>query len=564
MGSNTQPFGIFVLPALLAIFTMGIVSAPASGAQVAPNTLSPATQRFSVTGTVVNSVTGEPIQRALVQVMQRIAFTDPEGHFQLDGMQSGSTTIRVQRPGFFSEDDAGRRSQVLYQLSPNMDSLQLKLTPYCVVHGRVTNAAGEPLESIPLRLTFQSLRGGRKHWNSRGFAQTDENGTFRFPNLMPGSYYLAAGPSLEGAGPIRGTRVPGRGQVSVPGQPTAGYPNVYYPGVPDLNSAAPIELAAGQQLEADFALSLVPVYTVSGSIVGYPSESGVSLLVQNQSGDTLPMVSRFNRRGIGDFEAFIPAGVYVLTAMSQGPGGSTMEAQTHLTVASNLTDVRITMAPMVSIPVVVKREPRTAVSEQGGSGRSAYLGLPDEALVSVRLSSSGIGMADYFAGIEGTPPHRSMVIRNVAPGKYSVEIDPHGDWYVQSAEYGQTNLLTDDLTLTPGAQASPISVVISDDSASLSGTVKSADGSPAAASVLLVPARGAKAALKMTQSFPGQGFNFNGVSPGEYLAIAVDDADRLEYANPDSLQPYLSQATHVNLVGGQKTTVDLKLIPTGE
>ena len=65
----------------------------ASAAQIS----SPSTngETFTLSGTVVNSVTGEPIARAMVRTngpVQRTGFSDGEGHFQFDGLPAGQVT----------------------------------------------------------------------------------------------------------------------------------------------------------------------------------------------------------------------------------------------------------------------------------------------------------------------------------------------------------------------------------------------------------------------------------------------------------------------------------------
>jgi len=42
------------------------------------------------------------------------------------------------------------------------------------------------------------------------------------------------------------------------------------------------------------------------------------------------------------------------------------------------------------------------------------------------------------------------VIHDLAAGKYSVEVQPIGDWYVQQAQCGSTELLNDQLTACEG------------------------------------------------------------------------------------------------------------------
>jgi hypothetical protein len=63
----------------------------------------------------------------------------------------------------------------------------------------------------------------------------------------------------------------------------------------------------------------------------------------------------------------------------------------------------------------------------------------------------------------------------------------------------------------------------------------------------------------------GEGaFRQDGLPPGDYLVFAAENATRIEYDNPDALQPYLSQATHVTVAAGQKSQVSLTLLNTGD
>ncbi len=64
-------------------------------------------------------------------------------------------------------------------------------------------------------------------------------------------------------------------------------------------------------------------------------------------------------------------------------------------------------------------------------------------------------------------------------------------------------------------------------------------------------------------SAPGQ-FTLSSLAPGEYMVLAFDHADDVEYSNPDVLQNYTSQAAHVTLAPGQRATVTLELIRIGE
>ncbi len=62
-------------------------------------------------GTVIDSVSGNPVRGAFVQASTGSgwsAFTDAEGKFQFDAVPAGPITVHAAKPGYLSEDDFGR------------------------------------------------------------------------------------------------------------------------------------------------------------------------------------------------------------------------------------------------------------------------------------------------------------------------------------------------------------------------------------------------------------------------------------------------------------------------
>ena len=106
-------------------------------------------------------------------------------------------------------------------------------------------------------------------------------------------------------------------------------------------------------------------------------------------------------------------------------------------------------------------------------------------------------------------------------------------------------------------------VALRDDSASLNATVKSSDGSPVNATVVVVPQPAGKMTPHVSRG-GGNEFSVSGLAPGDYLVFAFDRIDDLEYANPDAYAPYASQAAHVTLTPNQKAQVSLDLISVGK
>ena len=538
---------------LLLLFSLSLwaVLSGTTAAQMSPSRSAKSDANFTLSGSVVNSVTGESVGRALVRIAgssQRTVFSDGEGHFQFEGLPAGRVTVSAQKPGYFSQQEFRGSANRLVNVGPTTDSVVVKLTPQSAISGRVTDVTGQPLEHVPVHLMATAVRDGRKHWEARGQQQTDEDGRYRFANLMPGTYYLAAGPGRDETRILPGAE-----------RPKTGYPSIYYPGVPDLASAAPIQLAAGQHAEADFSATAGPVYQVSGSVTGYAPQQGVGFQFLSPSGDDLSLPTKFNME-TGRFDVdSVPPGSYVVKAFSQAGPDQPLRGEAHLNVAAaNVENLHIILGPAMSIPVVVRMESRASSNQ--GSAAEGMQAVP----IAVRLISSDQTTPEsYSTAVRGSPGANSVVLQNVEPGKYSVDLIPHGAWYVQSAQYGQTNLLHDDLVVASAGQSYPMEIVLRDDGATLTGTVKTSEGPYAEATVVVVPEPASKVAAKVAYSFAQNGFTFNGLAPGEYLVYAFDYAEGIEYSNPDALQAYASQAAHVTLSPNQKTQVALDLIRTG-
>jgi hypothetical protein len=151
-----------------------------------------------------------------------------------------------------------------------------------------------------------------------------------------------------------------------------------------------------------------------------------------------------------------------------------------------------------------------------------------------------------------------LVLDGIPPGRYSVEVRANGNWYVQSAQCGATDLLHEDLTVSAGAQIPPVYIVLRDDAASLSGHVDSQE-SPNPVTVVLTPDHGPADETKITNTGPDGSFFFSNLAPGNYSVVALDNADGLDYANPDVVNQYSSEATHVSLQPNDRSQVAVQI-----
>ena len=515
-----------------------------------------------MTGTVVDAVSGDPIRKALVQlnnVPRRTAFTDNSGLFQFEGVLFGRVSLTVQKPGYFSEQDMSRTG-VQVEVRADSAPVVLKLFPEAVIYGKVATTDGTPLEHVTVTLTHVAVRDGQRRWENQASTGTDDDGNFRFANLQSGTYYVGAGSYTEQPENL----------LPVDEVPTTGYRGMYYPAAIDRASASPVQLSAGQQSEVNFSLSEVPVYRVSGIVTGYAPNQGVGLQVLDQSVGLLPIGVEFSAEN-GRFDVRgLPAGNYVLKAFSQLAPNQSVRAEVHFGLSQDLHNLHVQLAPAISVPVTVSTEAQPSARHARGPNSNSFFAGP---LTSMRLIASGPAAIDAFASFEGQPGQQNLVFRNVDPGRYSVRIDPNWPWYVASAEYGPTNVLTDDLVITAGAPTQELHVTLRNDGAELSGTVNVPDGIMDPVTIIAVPQAAANTSSRITSFVPpperrraakGDDFGLGMLAPGEYLVFAFDHIDGLEYFNPEVLQTYSSRAAHITLSPNQHAKVALELIHTEE
>src|SRR4029077_20753732 len=144
----------------------------------------------------------------------------------------------------------------------------------------------------------------------------------------------------------------------------------------------------------------------------------------------------------------------------------------------------------------------------------------------------------------------------------AVTFNPNGPWYVASARCSSTDLLHDPLVIASGNPPNGIEIQLSDDGATLSGTVTSG-GAPVPASVLLIPDQAPARTRNIATDGFGR-FELQMLPPGSYNVIAFDRTNDLEYANPIAMQPYTAAETRIALTANGKSMVQLHLTRRGD
>ena len=565
-GASIWPRTLLLLLALSPV--------PAFGAQFVQGAAS-----YPIRGTVVNSVTGEPIRGALVQIYanrQRSALTGADGSFQFADVPAGTVNLNVQKPGFFTAQAIqSPRAQASFAISgPDQPPVVLKLIPEGVISGQVSGDGGEPVEHSSVRILAERIENGKKMRALLKGATTDEQGEYRIADLQPGKYFVfvAASNSLQ-AFPAPPTQ-----------QSVRGYVGTFYPNGNDFATASAVEVAAGQHAEINFNLRSQLFHRISGTVSGYPRGTpGINLQVTDAAGQQTQAGFRFDQAS-GTFRTFwLPAGTYTLTAEMRNPeSGQVYFAAQNLNLASDIADVHLQLAPGLNIPVRFQVErtrsdtptTQTQTFFVGGRGRGAR----PRQQVQVNVPARVVLMPE---GGVPSPPERmaqpgegedSLEVVDVPPGVYAVQVFPIGPYYVQAARSGGVNLLEQNLTVAPGSSVDPIEIVLRDDFARLEGSV-TADAGNDSATVIAIPEGGqpqmrgvdlSRPVPSVDPSHAAAVFEMGQLAPGNYKILAVDRPDDFEYGNPEVLRKYLSKAREISLVANQQAKIELELVHIGE
>jgi carboxypeptidase family protein len=171
----------------------------AASGQHVPAAPSPATYRIA--GIVVDSVTGQPLKGAEVNISpvanldeQQVFLTSSGGRFLFADLPPGKYRLMASRRGY--------APQALHQhegfstaiaVGPGLDSehIRFPLAPSSVINGVVTDEWGDAVRDAKVLLFQQSMFDGSRTLRNISQTTTDDQGRYRFAHLLSAIYTVA-------------------------------------------------------------------------------------------------------------------------------------------------------------------------------------------------------------------------------------------------------------------------------------------------------------------------------------------------------------------------------------
>lgn len=538
-----------------------------------------AQQGGTISGTLVDSVTGQPIEKAAVTLTgvpardHLTAFTTgSDGHFEFSGVAAGKYSLQARAHGYLSQafnQHEGYSSAIAAGPGLDSENLTFRLPPECVITGAVSDEAGEPVRGAELSLYRDGIAAGAREVRPAQHAITDDQGGYHFGHLEAGQYYVvvsarvwyAQRPQLE----IDSTelaRMRGRHIGAMPRKirtdPAVApprnndpeerrspldvvYPVTFYPGAIDASAASPIKVNPGERFIANVRLQPVPAahLEIQSSSPGEPGSVYVQLEQKTPWG-TFPAPS-FTNVMIGSGKTLltgIPPGRYEMKIRETKSTGAETVRESEVEVGSDGAIEQSPDDPPAHVMAIVRDSTSAALPVHGA------------------LQLYNPVTRDYFYA---QIPQSGQVeyAEPIPPGRYVVAVTQSDGAFVKSLSATGAKIAGGMLNVESGAQAKLL-VVLGNGYGRITGTALRQGKPFAGALVLLVPEQGANTALfRRDQSDSDGTFTLNAVVPGKYRVLAIENGWDLEWTKPEVLKKFAGGAVSVDV--GTREKLDVKV-----
>ena len=488
----------------------------------------------TITGQVVNAVTGAPVFRALVQIDSSSQLSDHEGRFSLSLTSASSPTIRINKPGYYATPE-GDPNLSLNLPANQSGPVTARLYPESLLTGTLTSTDGTPLQDVMVTPERSVYSEAGHQWSPMPPRQTNSHGEFRLA-VPAGDYRVQVGV---------GRRLPFGGQMAIP--------QIYPPSSSTENSGF-IHLASGTEERLNLRVEVSALYPIPVRIEPGLEDGFASITAITETGARIPANSAPGPSG-APMSIELPRGSFTLIApRNRGDQAEYAEARVDVSGPTS-APVILRLAPVPAIPVVVNVDHTTSTSDNAPTLQQLALSLSPS-------STPG------FGGGRGFSPGNLFVRDNNTslrplPGAYHLLSQTRGAWHIQSATYGANDLLQHDLVVALGSGSAPIVVTVSDQSGSLTGTV-SLQGAPQSVWVYLVPNFPSAIPFYSIRSSPAGVFAFNNLPPGSYQALAFELHRQVDFRSSSVLSPYSTYIHSVTIAAGDKASLELEAVPASE
>lgn len=482
--------------------------------------------------------------------------SDTQGAFNFSDLEPGSYLVLAEKAGYSrraygSKNDGTLRGIPVRLAMGETRRIEIELPKQAVVTGKVTDADGEPLQGVIMFGLRPSYLRGRQSWTPVGIGQmpsmTSDTGEYRLTGLPAGKFRICAMPMsiITGAGLTAAPAKKGPSGKTESGVVTC------YPSEHDIERAVPVELGDGMELPGiEIRLAQRVVARVKGQITGLPANVPQMIALSLSRPGVGMAGMMFSNRAIstggeGKFEfRNVQPGQYILHTLPTGLGAITFGVKMAVEVTED--EVQEVVVPALA---PFDLEGRVVIEGQAEppalTGAQVALAADDDILQSVPAAPVRAGATFLLAG--------------VTMDRYQVSISglPEG-LYLKSVTAGSKGWEKGAVELSAAGQQ--LTLVLGNDAATVSGTVRDERGEPAAGAFVVLLDRAQRPRHSHTTRADEKGvYRIAGVEPGEYRLFAAAEFDAGGVDHAEYVKPWLSGAVAVKAGARERPAVDVRL-----
>lgn len=557
------------LGAMAAVVCLCQLSLAQNAASPAPK---PVAETYRISGTVLNALDNQPLADVEVSIAgteqrddTRDFVTGSDGRFVFQNLPRGKYSLSGMRRGF-SLQAYQQHDQFSTAVAVGTDlvseGIVFRMTPDASISGSVLDEENEPVRSGEAILFSRvTENGGRARLVARN--GVDEEGRYRFGHLKAGSYYVAisaqpwyaqdptSSPGVrEPLGRVEAFNSPpaDASRAQVRGDDAAAldvvYPITYYPNATDVESAAPIQLRAGEHSTADITLRAIPalhVRIVNGS--KDPSMPLTTVIQQRIFDLPLPVPSRNQLASSGNVTITgIPPG-HLEFSIRHFTGKGWVSLNKEVSASS---DMEIDASENTTVPLVIKG----VLHRPGGT---AFPGG-----TYVRFWSRDTGESFGSAVTEKGEFNVEQPVTESTGFAVSV-LNAQGLLVQKILSAGAT--VRGHTVYFPRTGSVELNIGLSEGSGRVDGTVLQ-DGKPVSETmVLLVPQNPSEESMlfRRDQSDSDGTFTLREILPGRYTVVAIERGWDLDWQDPAVLKPYLAHGEVLDVAANKTYKLSLNL-----
>jgi hypothetical protein len=513
----------------------------------AERTLIP-TGPYRIAGNAVNARAGDALARCRVTIantknqrkMQSV-ITDDDGRFEFH-VPAGKFSLGGAKRGFIS---AGYNQHDEYSTAivtgadVDSENLVLRLAPNAVLTGRVFDEFGEPVRNAQIMVYRRRRAEGAERTSLFRNAMTDDQGRYEVTPLDEGTYFVSAKASpWYAVHPTSSAEGASNSPAQVDSSLDVVYPTTFYGDAVEVEGATPIAVHGGDRLEADIHLSPVPALHL---IVRVSEDNGginFPLLEKQVFDGTEP-------QNAGNIQSIAPG---VIEMAGIAPGRYSVRMPGSNGQWREPTEVNIETGGELDVsPGRSTSQIKLAVQIESAAT------LPAQLQIVLRDSKGTVNLAQ-------TDAKGAADFSDVIAGTYDIFAASLTQRYSVVRIASEAGIISGHALTVPAGASLTIALSLVGGSVTVEGFAKRDGKAVSGAMIVLVPknAEADQDRFRRDQSDLDGSFSLNGVIPGSYTVIAIEDGWDLEWSAPAVLAQYLKRGQTIEVGSGSATSMHLE------